>query len=101
MVVSCFDIASILSDKAEGDLVPLSIGPLGSDDEWKKRKTFGMDRLDKEEEAVGSLSLKAVDGDGNIGDCVKRIRETVIVALSIFSIRKWDDSTIEGGDDLC
>lgn len=73
----------------------MGVGPLRSNHKWKKRKTFGTDGLDEEEQMVGRLGLEAVDGDSDVGDRVKRVRQTVIVALGIFTIGNGDDSTIE------
>ena len=61
LVVACFQVSSIFSQKAEPNLCPGCVPPLGPDQERHIGKALSFDGFDGEEEVLGGFAFEVMN----------------------------------------
>lgn len=66
LVISSFKVFTIFSDEGERQPVPVSVAPLGTNEEGNGSQTVTLDWLYREEQVVGGSGVEIMDGCINL-----------------------------------
>jgi hypothetical protein len=95
LIISGFEISSIFCDEIKCDFIPLSIFPVGSDEEGDISEPC-LERFDREEKVSGGFGFEVADSyvKRNCTYCdiwvsYEGIRQSVIITLHV---NPWDKS---------
>ncbi len=62
LVVSAFEVPSILSEEGKGDLGPVSVAPVRANEEGDRDQAVALHGLDGEEQVAGGSGFEIMDG---------------------------------------